>query len=453
MSDDNAPIDPKSLRPALAHLLSRAKAAGADHADVIATHGRSLGMVVREGALEDIDSSEGKDIGLRVLVEGRQACVSSSDLSTGSLDALADRAVAMARLAPKDPYAALATPEQFSKDKVSLELFDDMVMSPEQLKARAAQVEAAILAQKGVGQAEGSSASWSTSGLYFMTSEGFESGRRSSRHDLSGMAIASLDGAMERDGDYSSARWFEDLKTPADIGERAGQRAVARLGAKQLPSGSMPVMFDRRIASGFVGALLSAVSGSSIARGVSFLKDHLGEIVLNESIDIIDDPFRVRGLASRPHDGEGLPVSVTKIINQGRLTTWLHNLSTAKQLGFDPTGHGARGIGGPPAISVSNVHMSAGRKSPEVLMKEIGTGLLVTEMFGPSLNNNTGDYSVGVSGFAIEQGEKTYPVNEITVAGNLMDMFKTLTPASDLLFERAHNAPSIVFEQMTVAGA
>jgi PmbA protein len=449
----DAPISETALAPVLDALLERAKFYGADQADAIATHGRSLSVTVRDRALEDVDNSEGKDIGLRVMVGQRQASVSSSDLSSLSIDKLVERAVAMAKLAPEDPYCGLAPTELLQKNPPDLELYDDTLMTPAKLKSRAHDVEAATAAVKGVDRAEGSSASFSSSAIYFKTSHGFSGGWRSSRHGLSGVAIAEKDGAMERDYSYEGARWFEDLPSPDTIGREAGERAVARLGATQMPSGALPVIFDRRVANSLIAAVFGAISGTSIARGTSFLKDKMGAQIFSPDINIIDDPTLKRGHGSRPWDGEGVATQRRNIIEDGKLTTWLLNCSTAKQLGLQTTGHAMRGIGGPPGISSTNSWLAAGKLTPDALYKLMGNGLLISEMFGPSLNNNTGDYSVGVSGFQIKNGERTTPVNEITIAGNLIDVYSSLIAANDLKFDGSKCAPSVLVEGLTLAGS
>lgn len=446
------PILPESLRPALETLIAKAKHFGAEQADAVATHGRSLHVIVRGGEMEEVDNSEGRDIGLRVLIGKRQACVSSSDISAVSLEKLAERAVAMAKLAPEDPYCGLADPDQLAKDEYELELFDAAEQTPQELLDRAKTMEAAALGIKGVTQAEGMSASFSSSAVQFMATNGFDGGWRSSHHGLSGMAMAVQGEDMERDYDFHSTRWFNDLRAPDAIGKMAGQRAIARLGARQMKSGNKPVLFDRRVASSLLSAFIGGISGSAIARGTSFLKDKMGEQIFAGTLNIIDDPLIVRGHGSRPWDGEGVKVAKTHLIENGILKTWLLNTSAARQLGLQSTGHGARGISSPPGIAPSNTYIEAGQKSPEALMKDIGEGLLVAEMFGPSLNPNTGDYSVGVAGFAIENGEKSHPVSEITIAGNILDMYKTLVPADDLVFEGATVSPSLLIESMTIAG-
>ena len=449
------PITAEALFPTLDALLGAAKAAGAETADVVATHGRSLGIAVRDNALEDVDSSEGRDIGLRVMIGKRQACVSSSDLSPASIQALAERAVAMAKLAPEDPYCGLPDESLLSKPGGAdvLDVWDDTLMNPDLLKSRAHELEAAALSVEGVAQAEGANANWTTSAFSYATSHGFRDGWRASRHGLSVSAIAQKDGAMERDYDFESERYFGALPAPEKIGIHAGQRAVARLGSRQIPSAALPILFDERVAGSLLAALLGAISGPAITRGVSFLKEDLGKAIFAPNIQILEDPLLPRGDGSRPWDGEGLSVKKRHIIENGVLKTWLLNMSSARQLDLPPTGHGTRGIGSPPGVSATNTWIDAGPKSPEQLMTEIGEGFLISEMFGPSLNSNTGDYSVGVSGFKIENGSRAFPVSEVTIAGNLRDMYKSMIPASDLKMDSATNAPSLLCEGLTLAGS
>ncbi len=449
------PITAEALYPTLEALLKTAKDAGAQSADAVATHGRSLGIAVRDNALEDVESTEGRDIGLRVMIGKRQACVSSSDLSPRSIQALAERAVAMAKLAPEDPYCGLPDSSLLSQagGAEALDVWDDTLMNPAKLKSRAHELEAAALSVEGVSQAEGANASWSTSAFAYATSHGFRDGWRASRHGLSVSAIAERGGAMERDYDYESTRYFDALPDTAKIGEMAGHRAVARLDSRQIPSAALPILFDERIAGSLIAALLSAISGPAITRGVSFLKDSLGKPIFTPHIQILEDPLLSRGNASRPWDGEALPVKKRHIIEDGVLKTWLLNMSSARQLQMDPTSHATRGIGSPPGVSATNTWIKAGPKTPEQLMADIGEGFLIGEMFGPSLNSNTGDYSVGVSGFKIENGARSYPVSEVTIAGNIKDMFKTMIPASDLKMDGATNAPTLLCEGLTLAGS
>ncbi len=449
------PVTAEALFPTLDALLKAAKDAGADSADAVATHGRSLGIAVRDNALEDIDSSEGRDIGLRVMIGQRQACVSSSDLSADSIKALAERAVAMAKLAPEDPYCGLPDEALLSAPggADALDVWDGSEMNPVLLKSRAHELEAAALSVEGVAQAEGANASWMTSAFCYATSHGFRDGWRASRHGLSVSAIAQKDGAMERDYDFESTRYFSSLPDPAEIGRVAGQRAVARLGSRQIPSAALPILFDERVSGSLLSALLGAISGPAITRGVSFLKDNLNQEIFASHIQILEDPLLPRGDGSRPWDGEALRVQKRHIVENGVLKTWLLNMSSARQLEMAPTGHATRGVGSPPGVSATNTWIAAGEKTPEQLMADMGEGFLISEMFGPSLNSNTGDYSVGVSGFKIEKGARAFPVSEVTIAGNLRDMFKTMIPASDLKMDSATNAPSLLCEGLTLAGS
>ena len=449
------PITAQALFPTLDALIKAAKDAGAQSADAVATHGRSLGIAVRDNALEDVESSEGRDIGLRVIIGHRQACVSSSDLSPASIQALAERAVAMAKLAPEDPYCGLPEASLLSKTggADALDVWDDTEMNPALLKSRAHELEAAALSIDGVAQAEGANASWSTSAFCYATSHGFRDGWRASRHSLSVSAIAQANGAMERDYDYESTRYFNALPDPEKIGRHAGTRAVARLGSRQIPSAALPIIFDERVSGALLSALLGAISGPAITRGVSFLKDELGKAVFAPHIQILEDPLLPRGDGSRPWDGEALNVKKRHIVEDGILKTWLLNMSSARQLDLAPTGHGTRGLGSPPGVSATNTWIAAGEKTPEQLMADIGEGFLISEMFGPSLNSNTGDYSVGVSGFKIENGARAFPVSEVTIAGNLKTMYKNMMPASDLKMDSATNAPSLLCEGLTLAGS
>ena len=446
------PISHAALAPVLETLLTKAKHYGADAADAVATHGRSLTISVRGGELEDVDNSENRDVGLRVMIGQRQACVSSSDMSDISLDTLAERAVAMAKLAPEDPYCGLADNEALETEAKDLDLYDPVTKDPQELKARAHILEEAALSVKGVTQAEGAHGLATSSAIHFMTSDGFANGWRSSRHGIGVSAFAEANGAMERDYDMKGARWFSDLDDPEMVGRRAGELAIAKLGAKQLKSGPSAVMFDERVSGSLISALLGAISGPAITRGTSYLKDSLGDQVFGEGIHIYDDPTMARGHGSRPWDGEGVRVKKQAIIKDGVLQTWLLNTSTAKQLGLTTTGHAYRSIGSPPAVGSTNTYLENGTKTPAELMADMGEGLLITEMFGPSLNGNTGDYSVGVSGFKIENGQRAFPVNEITIAGNLKDIYKSIIPANDLNFDGATVAPTVLVEGLTIAG-
>ncbi len=446
-------LNPDDLKPTVENLLRLAKHHGAHKAEAVGALGRSLSIGVRGGALEDIDNSEGRDIGLRVFVGKRQACVSSSDLSNSSLDKLAERAVAMAKLAPKDPYCGLADPDKLARKTLDLEVFDPVEMNADALLGRAQSREAAALGVKGVNQAEGANAYMTKGASWLATSDGFNNGWRSSSHGLSVAAFANNGTSMERDYDYKTTRWLADLPCPETIGKSAGERAIARLGASKMSGANMPVLFERRLAGGVLASFISAISGPAIARGVSFLKDRMGEPVFHKDITITDDPSLKRRLGSHPFDGEGVAGSPLNLVENGVLKSWILNTATANQLGLTTTGHAHRGMSSPPGVSSSNAWITAGKKSPKALMQDIGKGLLITEMFGPSLNPNTGDYSVGIAGFTVEGGQRGGPVSEVTIAGNLLDMFKTLIVADDLQFDEAVNSPTMLIDNMVIAGA
>lgn len=448
----NAPLDPDALAPALKTLLHLAKGAGATAADAIATEGRSLSIGVRESELEDVDHSEGRDIGLRVFVGQRQACVSTSNLAPDTLSKLAERAVAMARLAPEDPYCGLPDPQHLTNEYIDLDLFDPCVQTADDLLAQATILDRITSETPGILQVEGASASATSSAICFATTDGFCQGWRSSRHNISVSALAEKDGHMERDYDYDGARWLSDVRSPESVARTAAARALARLGAAPILSTTLPVIFDRRVSGSLLSALISAISGPSITRGTSFLKAHMGKALFKPEIRISDNPLMARGHGSRPWDGEGLAARPCNLIENGTLSTWILNSSSARQLGLKSTAHAHRTIGAPPGVASTNVVLSAGTISRDAMIAAQDTALLVTEMFGPSLNGNTGDYSVGVSGFMIRAGEIAEPVSEITVAGNLMDIYAGLTPADDLVFNSATVAPSVLIESLTIAG-
>lgn len=436
-----------------ADLVARARTAGADAADAVYSGSASIDIGIRLGKLEDAGRSEGEEIGLRVFVGGRSASVSSSDLSAAALDALAERAIAMAREAPEDPWAGLAPAERLMTDTLpDLDICDSNEPPPATLKALALEAEDAARSVRGVTNSEGAGASFGNGGFALATSTGFARGYRGTHASLYASVLAGEPGAQERDHDAHSARFFADLESPEAIGRRAGERAVARLNPGKIASGPMPVVFDPRISGGMISHLLGAISGSAIARRTSFLLDRLGEQIFAAGITIIDDPLRLRGLRSRPFDGEGLPTAATTLVDKGVLTQWLMDTASARQLGLAPTGHAARGVSGPPGVSASNTHIAAGTQSREHMIGAITRGLYVTQMFGSGVNPVTGDYSRGASGFLIENGALTTPVSEITIAGNLKEMFLHLHAADDLAFRYASNAPTLMVEQMMVAG-
>lgn len=440
-------------RDRAADLVARARSAGADAADAVFAASGSTSVQVRLGQLEDVERSEGQEIGLRVFVGKRSASASGSDLSPDALATLAERCVAMARLAPEDPYAGLAPEELLSRGATpALDIDDGGEVSPETLRAAALTAEDAGRAIGGVTNSQGASASGGRSVTALATSHGFAAAYAGSSHGVSAQMLAGEGAGMQRDYHYSSARYRSDLDDPTAVGAEAGRRAVARLNPERLKSGAMPIVFDRRVSASLIGHLAAAINGASIARGTSFLKDALGTKVFDGSIAIIDDPLRPRGLRSRPHDGEGLPTHVTRLIDGGVLTGWIADSAAARQLGIAPTGHASRGVSGPPGAGLSNVHLAAGSVSRDALIADIAEGFLVTELIGQGVNTLTGDYSRGASGFVIRGGQIGGAVDGVTIAGNLKDMFAALIPADDLLFEHAINVPTVRIGGMTLAG-
>ena len=454
MSKTNSPTAmPNSVLDDAAMLVERAMKAGAEAAEAIVLEGQSLGVSWRLGKLEDVERSEGRDVGLRVVIGKRQATVSTTDLSERSLEPLIERVVAMARIAPEDPYAGLADKALLATQFPDLDIEDNAhVPSAEELGRSAAKAEDAALGIEGVTNSGGAGASWGRSGIALVTSEGFSGSYSGTSFSVSCSVLAGEGTGMERDYDYSTARYMEDLEAADVIGRSAGTRAVRRMGARKVKSQSVPVVYDPRVSSGLVGHFAGAISGAAIARKTSFLQNAMGQNVFARGIEIVDNPHRLRGLRSKPFDGEGVANRRMSLIEDGKLTTWLLDTSSARQLGLTTTGHAARGTGGPPSPSTTNLYMTAGKLSPEELIADIQSGFYVTEMIGMGVNGVTGDYSRGASGFWIENGKLSFPVSEITIAGNLKDMFLHLAPANDLTFRQATNAPTIRVESMTIAG-
>jgi PmbA protein len=437
----------------LQDLIGRARRAGADAADAVFVEGTSLSHGRRLGKTEKLERSEGHDLGLRVFVGRQQAVVSSSDRSPKALAELVERAVAMARTVPEDPFCGIAEPDDIARDWPVLDMTDPEEPSAEVLIERARAAEEAALAVPGVTNSEGAEAGWGRSQVALVASNGFTGSYSGTSQGISASVIGGQGTGMERDYDFSSAVYAADLRDPAEIGKSAGERAVKRLGARKMPTCRCPVVFDPRVARGFISALLGAISGPAIARGTSFLKDKLGERIFPEAITIIDDPHRRRGLRSKPFDGEGLPNWRRAIIDKGVLTTWLLDLRSARQLHLKSTGHAARGTSSPPGPSPTNVWIEPGALSVKALIADIASGFYVTEMMGFGVNGVTGDYSRGAAGFWIEKGEIAFPVCEMTVAGNLKDMFLRLVAADDLEFKAGMDAPTLRIDDLTVAGA
>ncbi len=434
-------------------LVERARKAGAEAAEAVVVEGQSLGVSWRLGKLEDVERSEGRDVGLRVFIGRRQAVVSTTDLSERSLAPLVERVVAMARVAPEDPYAGLADADLLARGLPDLDI-DDPTPAPtaEALAAQAAEAEEAALAVAGVTNSGGAGAQWGRSGIALVTSDGFSGSYSGTSFSVSCSVLAGEGMGMERDYDYSATRHLADLGRPADIGRSAGTRAVRRLLPRKVKSQAVPIVYDPRVSAGLVGHFAGAISGASIARKSSFLLNSMGGRVFAPGIAIVDDPHMKRGPRSKPFDGEGVANRAMKLVDDGTLTTWLLDTASARQLGLKTTGHAARGTGGPPSPSTTNLYMAAGTLPPAALMADIAQGLYITELIGMGVNGVTGDYSRGASGFWIENGKLAFPVSEITVAGNLKDMFLNMTLADDLVFRYATNAPTVRVEGMTVAG-
>ena len=434
-------------------LVTAARRAGADAADAIYACNASTTVAVRLGALEDVERSEGEEIGLRVFIGQRSASIAASDMNPATLSTLVDRCIAMAREAPEDPYAGLAPEDRLLRGSLpELDLADPSDPEPALLRERALAVEEAARAVSGVTNSEGGGASNGRSQVALATSHGFAGAYAGTSHSTWASVLAGSGADMQRDHASHSVRHLDDLEDPAAIGARAGERAVARLNPAKVESGVLPILFDPRIGSSLLGHLIGGMVGPAIARRSSFLLESLGEALFDSAITIIDDPLRPRGMRSRPFDGEGLPVARRALIDKGVLTGWLMDSASARQLGLEPTGHASRGGSGAPGAGVTNVHMEPGSASPADLMADIKRGIYVTELIGMGVNGVTGDYSRGAAGFMIEDGAITRPVSEITIASNLKDMFRALIPANDLEFRYGMNVPTIRIDGMTVAG-
>ncbi|WP_439144042.1 TldD/PmbA family protein [Planktotalea sp.] len=436
-------------------LLLSAKKAGADTADAIAVKGTSLSIDVRGGVLEQAERSEGVDIGLRVLIGQRQACVSSSDTSQTTIDAMCERAVAMAKEAPEDPYIGLSDENMLSdlRGADGLELYDPTPEpKPEALQDDAMQAEAAALALSGISQVQSATGGYSAREIHLAASNGFTGGYQRTDRATSCVAIAGTGSAMERDYDGDSRIFQADLRSAGEIGQSAAERALARSGAIKPPTGSFPILFDERISSTLIGHLLAAVNGASIARGSSWLRDALGAQILPSHLSVIEDPHRARVPGSRLFDAEGLATQKRAIIENGLLTGWTLDHANARKLGMTSTANAARGTSSPPSPSNWNIELTQGAQSREDLIRDMGTGLLVTSMIGSTINATTGDYSRGASGFWVENGAISHPVNECTIAGNLRDMLMRITPANDARTHLSRVVPSLLVEGMTLAG-
>jgi PmbA protein len=444
-------FDQSELTNAAARLVEAARRAGADAADAVAVRSMGLTVEVRDGAVEEAERSESDDIGLRVLVGGRQALVSTNDIK-GDATALAARAVAMARVAPEDRFAGLADATALAREIPNLDLLDNELPTPVRLEALARAAEAAGLEVKGVTKSGGASASAGIGGLVLVTSHGFSGAYIASHHNLSMVAIAGDGTAMERDYDFTSALHAADLEAAEKIGRSAGERTVRRLNPRKVATGRVPVVFDLRVAGSLVSHLASAVNGTAIVRKTSFLMDKMGAQLFRPGIRIVDDPLRRRGLRSRPFDGEGVAGRPLALVDDGVLRTWLLDSATGRELGLKTTGHAQRGVSSAPSPGATNLHLAPGEKTPQALIADIAQGFYVTDLIGMGANVVTGDYSRGAAGLWIENGTLAFPVSEVTIAGHLSDIFANLEPADDLVFRYGTNAPTLRVEGLTVAG-
>src|SRR5262245_27665555 len=448
----DALFDQTALTALADRLVTAARRAGADAADAIATRGISQSIEVRDGSVEESERAEGDDLGLRVFVGQKQAVVSTNDLSGAGADALAERAVAMARAAPADRFAGLAEPGLLAKIVPDLDMLDPHLPSVRELEDKAKTAEAAGLAVNGVSKSGGASASAGVGGMVLVTSTGFSHAYFGSRHGISMQAIAGEGTGMERDYDFSSAIHAGDLESPEAIGRAAGERAARRLNPRKVATRKVPVVFEPRVAGSLIGHLASAINGAAIARGTSFLKDKLRQQIFRRTIDTTDDPLRKRGLGSHPFDAEGVAGERRALVENGILKTWILDCATARELGLKTTGHAHRGVSTTPSPGPSNLHLAPGAVTAKELIEDIADGFYVTDLIGMGANMVTGDYSRGASGFWIERGELTYAVSEVTIAGHMNDIFRSLTPANDLKFRYGTNAPTVRIEGLTVAG-
>jgi PmbA protein len=445
-------FDQSALSEIADRLVREARRAGADAADAVAVRSVSLSVEVRDGAVEESERAEGDDLGLRVLIGRKQAIASTNDLSPAATAALVERAVAMARVAPEDKFAGLADPALLAHDFPDLDLLDPDLPTVAALEAQARAAEQAGLAVRGVSKSGGASAAAGIGGMVLVTSTGFHGAYLGSSHSVSMTAIAGEGTGMERDYDFSSAPHASDLEAPDKIGRTAGERAVERLNPRKVATRKVPVVFDPRVAGTLVSHLSGAANGAAVARKTSFLKDKMGARLFADGIRIVDDPFRKRGLRSRPFDGEGVKGETLALIEDGVLQTWLLDCASARELGLATNGRAARGVSSTPSPSSTNLHLAAGKQTPDELIADIKDGFYITDLIGSGVNGVTGDYSRGASGFWIENGKRTYAVSEVTIAGHLLEIFRSLTPANDLTFRYGINAPTVRIEGLTVAG-
>lgn len=446
-------VDTTKIQDRLGQAISKARTLGADACDVLYVTGNSLSFSCREGKAEHLERSEGVDIGLRLLIGKKQAIVSTSDSSSISLDDLVERALSMAQAVPEDSYAGLADQALLAKEIPDLDIADPSYPSEEELMRQALQCEEAALQTKGIMKSEGANAAWGETKALLMTSTGFCGEYKETHRSFSVAVIAGQGQSMQRDYAYSSAVYGKDLENAEEIGKEAAERTIKRLNPKKVKTTQVPIIFEPRISSSILGHLASAINGASIVRSTSFLKESMEQKIFPSNINIVDDPHRKRGVRSRPFDAEAVRTSLLPIVKEGILKTWILDCRSARQLGLQTTGHAVRSPGGIPSPSVSNFYMMPGTEKEEDLIANLNDGFYVTELIGNGVNIVTGDYSCGASGIWIEKGQLSYPVSEVTIAGNLKDMFERITPCSNLEFKYGIDAPTLMIEGMTVAGS
>jgi len=441
----------KNYADILQDLIKKSCEKGATSADAMYVEDEGISITIHDKKLENLERHDGHDLGLRIIVDGKQAIGSTSDLSKESLDTLVDQTISMARHLPADPYCGLANPDQLVKDMPNIDSFDKTELQAEDLIDMAIECEAGALSVDGVSTTEEIQASWSRTKSVLASSNGFFGEKKSSSTGIVAVSIAGKLPDMQTDYDYDSSIYVEDLKSPSLVGKISGERAVRRLNPRKIETGRFPIILDPRIGSSLLGNFAQAINGISVARGTSFLKSSLGKKVFNNSITIIDNPLLLRGKRSRAFDAEGLPTKMREVVKDGVLTTWIMNLSAARQMNTTSTGSAVRAPGSSSVPSVSNFYMQPGSISPKDLIKSIKKGFFVTEVMGNGINAITGDYSMGASGFWIENGEIVYPISEASIAGNLKDMFLNLTACTDLTFHNGIDVPTLLIEGMTTA--
>ena len=445
------------LRRVATDLVERARSAGASAADAVAFESDSLEVGVRLRETEKLRRARERAVGLRVFVGQSTAIVSTADFAATALDALAHDAVNLARATAPDEHGGLPDPNDLARDVPDLALYDDALerfeVADALALARTAE-EAALSASAEITNSEGAECGGGGGQVAYASSLGFSGTYARSSFSLVMVPIASRDGQMQRDHWYSAHRTLAGLDAAADVGREAARRTLRRLGARQVPTQECPIVFDPQAAASLLGHLASAISGSSLYRRASFLLDKLGEPIASPAITILDDPLAIGGLASRPFDGEGVASQRRTIVEKGVLQSYLLDSYSARRLGMRSTGHAIRGAGDAPGVSPTNFFLTPGPHTPEEIIGSVRSGLYVTELIGFGVNGVTGDYSRGAAGLWIENGELTTAVEEVTIAGNLLDMFKRISMVGvDLRFRTAVAAPTIKIDQMMLAGA